>query len=84
MIDDGELDWKVIVIKADDPMAAVLNDVPDIEKNLPGYITGARLTELRIRCGCLLYVRVEYVGLFVSLFSGKMFHVDRISTLRRL
>lgn len=42
MIDDGELDWKVIVIKADDPLAAVLHDVPDIEKNLPGYISGTQ------------------------------------------
>ena len=32
MIDDGELDWKVICIRADDPMAAKLNDVEDVER----------------------------------------------------
>ena len=31
MIDDGELDWKVIVIAADDEKAALVNDVPDVE-----------------------------------------------------
>jgi inorganic pyrophosphatase len=32
MIDDGELDWKVICIRADDPMADKLNDVEDVER----------------------------------------------------
>ncbi len=32
MIDDGELDWKVIAISADDPKAALCNDVEDVEK----------------------------------------------------
>ena len=32
MIDDGELDWKVIAIRADDPEAAGLNDVEDVER----------------------------------------------------
>merc|ERR1719160_1959630 len=30
MIDEGELDWKVIAIKADDPMAAKMNDINDV------------------------------------------------------
>jgi len=28
----GELDWKVIAISCDDPKAAMVNDVPDVEK----------------------------------------------------
>lgn len=32
MIDEGEVDWKVIAIKADDPKAASVNDVADVEK----------------------------------------------------
>ncbi len=32
MIDDGELDWKVIAIAIDDPKAALVNDVADVEK----------------------------------------------------
>lgn len=38
MIDDGETDWKVICIAADDPLANQLNDVDDVERVLPGYI----------------------------------------------
>jgi len=40
MIDDGELDWKVIAIDAADPLASSLNDIVDVEKNLPGVVSG--------------------------------------------
>jgi len=42
MIDDGETDWKVVCISADDPLAAQLNDIGDVERILPGYITVMR------------------------------------------
>ena len=32
MIDDGELDWKVACIRADDPKADSVNDVEDVER----------------------------------------------------
>ena len=32
MIDEGELDWKIIAIRTDDPMAAYLNDIDDVER----------------------------------------------------
>ncbi len=35
MIDDGELDWKVIAISAEDPKAALVNDVEDVERWVP-------------------------------------------------
>lgn len=35
MIDEGELDWKIIAIRADDPMADYLNDIDDIERYMP-------------------------------------------------
>lgn len=38
LIDDGETDWKLIVIKADDPLASKLNDINDVEQHLPGLI----------------------------------------------
>jgi len=38
MIDDGELDWKVITISVDDPKAAAINDVEDLEREMPGEI----------------------------------------------
>ena len=32
MIDDGELDWKVIAINAEDPKASSVNDIEDVER----------------------------------------------------
>lgn len=32
LVDDGELDWKIIVINVDDPAAASVNDVHDVER----------------------------------------------------
>jgi len=43
MIDDGELDWKVIVIDASDPKAKDLNDVEDVEKHFPGELEKIRV-----------------------------------------
>ncbi|CAM9483535.1 unnamed protein product [Sphacelaria rigidula] len=42
MIDDGELDWKVIAIDVNDPLAKDLNDISDVEEQLPGYVSGIR------------------------------------------
>jgi len=42
MIDDGETDWKVICINVDDPLASQLNDIDDVERVLPGYISVIR------------------------------------------
>ncbi|CAG8533544.1 1539_t:CDS:2 [Paraglomus occultum] len=38
LIDEGETDWKVIVIDSKDPLAGKLNDIEDVEKHLPGLI----------------------------------------------
>lgn len=38
LIDDGETDWKLLVIKANDPLAQSLNDIKDIEQHMPGLI----------------------------------------------
>lgn len=40
MIDDGELDWKVIALNSEDPLAPKLNDITDVEKHCPGVISG--------------------------------------------
>jgi len=42
MIDDGELDWKVIAIAASDEFADKINDVDDIEEFYPGTVSGIR------------------------------------------
>jgi inorganic pyrophosphatase len=33
MIDEGELDWKIITISLDDPRASLVNDIDDVEKH---------------------------------------------------
>jgi inorganic pyrophosphatase len=38
MIDEGETDWKIIVIDVKDPDAANLNDIDDVEKLRPGFL----------------------------------------------
>jgi inorganic pyrophosphatase len=42
MIDDGETDWKVICINVEDPLSQQLNDIEDVERVLPGYISFMR------------------------------------------
>jgi inorganic pyrophosphatase len=43
MIDDGELDWKVIAISTSDPKASEINDVEDVEKHFPGELEKIRV-----------------------------------------
>lgn len=38
LIDEGESDWKVIVVAADDPLASKLHDIVDVETHLPGLL----------------------------------------------
>jgi len=38
LVDEGELDWKVIAIDVNDPKAASLNDVGEVEKHMPGTL----------------------------------------------
>jgi len=42
MIDDGELDWKVIAIRKTDDLASELHDIADVEAKCPGVISGIR------------------------------------------
>jgi len=42
MIDDGETDWKLIVIRINDPLAPLINTVADIDEHLPGAIEAIR------------------------------------------
>ncbi|KAG7486036.1 inorganic pyrophosphatase 2, mitochondrial [Solea senegalensis] len=38
MIDEGEMDWKVIAINANDPDAKKLNNIGDVRKSRPGHL----------------------------------------------
>ena len=42
MIDDGEADWKVVTIDAEDKWAPFLNDIDDVEEHLPGTLNAIR------------------------------------------
>lgn len=38
LIDEGETDWKIIVIDVKDPLAEKINDIDDLEKHKPGLL----------------------------------------------
>ncbi|KAG0224501.1 cytoplasmic inorganic pyrophosphatase [Mortierella sp. GBAus27b] len=38
LLDQGETDWKIIVIDVTDPLANKLNNIEDVERHLPGLI----------------------------------------------
>lgn len=38
VLDEGDTDWKIIVVDVQDPLAYKLNDVEDIQRYLPGLI----------------------------------------------
>lgn len=42
LIDDGELDWKIIVIDVNDPIASQLDDINDVDKFMPGLLRATR------------------------------------------
>lgn len=59
MIDDGELDWKVITIDASDPLAEKLNDVADVDMHCPGVISGMYLQSLKVFISLFLCVGIR-------------------------
>ena len=42
MIDEGECDWKVVAIDADDKWAPFINNIQDVEEQLPGMLDAIR------------------------------------------
>jgi inorganic pyrophosphatase len=48
MIDEGELDWKVIAISIDDPKAHLVNDVGDVDKHFPVSSQNTPITTIEI------------------------------------
>lgn len=51
LLDEGETDWKVIVVDVNDPLAPKLNDIEDVERHLPGLIR-ATSEWFRVSCSC--------------------------------
>ena len=60
MIDEGELDWKVVCIRADDPKAKEVDDVGDVERVFPVRDGVPRTRE---GCACMkgrgIHVRIR-------------------------
>lgn len=56
MIDDGELDWKMIAINSEDPLFSQLNDIDDVETKCPGTVSGKRSN---------YYIRITMSPIFV-------------------
>jgi len=48
LLDEGETDWKVIVIDVNDPLAPRLNDIEDVERHLPGLIRATSKSIIRV------------------------------------
>lgn len=42
LVDDGELDWKIIVINTQDPLAKNLSDIEDVSVHCPGLLDATR------------------------------------------
>jgi len=42
LIDEGETDWKLIVVDVNDPLSEKLNDLNDVERLFPGLLAGTR------------------------------------------
>lgn len=42
LLDEGETDWKIFVVDLADPLAAVLNDITDLDEHCPGLIDATR------------------------------------------
>ena len=38
MIDEGECDWKIISIDANDPMASKMSDISDVDVHMPNLL----------------------------------------------
>ena len=38
MIDDGETDWKLVLLPIDDPLAATVNELEDLQREAPGLV----------------------------------------------
>ena len=41
LIDEGETDWKLVAIDVNDPVAAQLNDIEDVNKHFPGLLNAS-------------------------------------------
>jgi len=73
LIDDNEVDWKVFCIDTQNPLAKKLNDIADVERELPG-----RISELRE--WYRVYKTAEGKGVNTYAYNGKA--LDKAQTIK--
>lgn len=44
----GETDWKILAIDVTDPLAQKINDIADIEANMPGLLEVCTYTHTQV------------------------------------
>jgi inorganic pyrophosphatase len=81
MIDDGEMDWKVICISCNDPCAQFINDITDIPSHLPGCLEAIRewLRTYKICTG-----GAENKFAFDGEYQNKQYAIDLINKSYRM
>lgn len=70
LLDEGETDWKVIVVDVQDPLASKLNDIEDVERHQPGLI---RATNEWFR-----YIRFSFPVIDCNLFPFSFNRIYKI------
>jgi inorganic pyrophosphatase len=73
LIDEGEIDWKIIAIATADPAAPRLKDIAHVDKEFPGKLE-------QVREWYKLYKTVDGKGVNQFAFDGK--YSDRAATLK--
>jgi len=76
LIDEGETDWKVIAIDVTDPLAEKLNDIEDVETQMPGFL---KATEEWFRIYKIPTGKPENQFAFNGEAKNKAFTVDIIN-----
>jgi inorganic pyrophosphatase len=58
LIDDGELDWKIVAIDIQDDLASKIDDIADVEQFMPGLLSATidwfRFYKVKIKYNILL------------------------------
>eukprot|EP00753_Platysulcus_tardus_P015057 PLAT4750.1.p1 GENE.PLAT4750.1~~PLAT4750.1.p1 ORF type:complete len:272 (+),score=70.20 PLAT4750.1:39-854(+) len=42
LLDEGELDWKLLVLNVNDPLAPFIHDIDDLQRHMPGRVDAVR------------------------------------------
>jgi hypothetical protein len=88
MIDDGELDWKVLAIDVRDPLAEMLKDIEDVDTHCPGVVSGTTFCvafSFNISPPCFLskLTNMGVILLQLFFFFRSYYYLTNVNILRR-